>query len=75
MLEPIRFELAPALENAICVGSEGNRHDYRFDATKISIQALLAQAAAKTEIIDVETHRAPIDEVFADIYEQWEKKK
>jgi hypothetical protein len=37
----------------------------------VNIAALLAQAAAQTTIVDVETHRAPIDDVIADIYEKW----
>jgi hypothetical protein len=33
----------------------------------------LAQATAQTHIVDVETHRAPIDDVIADIYERWQR--
>jgi len=32
---------------------------------------LLEQASAETDVLDVETHRAPIDEVVADLYEHW----
>ena len=63
---------APCLDGARWVQSTGNRHEYVFDAAQVSIAALLAQAAAQTHIVDVETHRAPIDDVIADIYERWQ---
>jgi len=53
--------------------SEANRHEYAFDATQIGIAALLQEAATQTRLIDVETHRAQIDNVIADIYERWQK--
>ena len=31
------------------------------------------EAAAQTEVLDVETHRPPIDDVVADLYEHWLK--
>jgi hypothetical protein len=37
----------------------------------VKLSDLLEQAAAQTEVLDVETHRAPIDEVVADLYEHW----
>ncbi len=62
------------LEGAEWVRTEGNRHAYTFDAAKTSIPALLDQAARQTSVNDVETHRAPIDDVIADIYEEWQGK-
>jgi ABC-2 type transport system ATP-binding protein len=64
---------APALEGATLVTSEGTRHEYVFDATGVRIATLLEQAAAQARISDVETHRAPIDDVIADIYETWQR--
>ena len=64
---------APHLDGACWVQSAGNRHEYVFDAAQVSIAALLAQATAQTHIVDVETHRAPIDNVIADIYERWQR--
>jgi ABC-2 type transport system ATP-binding protein len=63
----------PALQGAECVKSEADRHEYLFDASRVPIAALLEQAAAQTQVLDVETHRAPIDDVIADIYEKWLK--
>ena len=64
---------APALSGAALIKSEGGRHEYVFDATQTRIAALLEQAASQTAVLDVETHRAPIDEVIADIYRQWQR--
>ena len=51
--------------------SDAGRHEYAFDAAAVKLSDLLEQAAAQTEVLDVETHRAPIDEVVADLYEHW----
>lgn len=63
---------APTLTAAELIGSEGGRHEYRFDASQVTITALLEQAAEQAQVLDVETHRAPIDDVIADIYEKWQ---
>lgn len=64
---------APLLDGAQLVSSAGGRHEYVFDAAHVKIVALLDQASAQTEVLDVETHRAPIDDVIADIYEAWQR--
>ena len=66
-------EVAPKLSGAEPVSSEGRKHEYSFDASKTNIAELLEQAAAQSKLSDVETHRAPIDEIIADIYEKWQK--
>jgi ABC-2 type transport system ATP-binding protein len=63
----------PSLSGAELIRSMAGRHEYVFDASRIKIAELLEQAAAQTQILDVETHRAPIDEVIADIYRQWQR--
>jgi ABC-2 type transport system ATP-binding protein len=71
----LRLETAggapPVLSGAELVGGEGGRYEYAFDAARVRLVDLLAEAAAQTEVIDVETHRPPIDDVIADIYEAW----
>ncbi len=62
---------APALAGAELVGSAAGRHEYTFDASRVKLADLLAQASAQTEVHDVETHRAPIDDVVADLYQRW----
>jgi hypothetical protein len=55
------------------VESAGCRHEYVFDAAKTAVAALLEQAARQAEVLDVETHRAPIDDVIAEIYQRWQR--
>jgi ABC-2 type transport system ATP-binding protein len=62
---------APALPGATHLGSEGRRHEYAFDATATPIPQLLAAAAVRARLVDVETHRAPIEDVIADLYRDW----
>ncbi len=66
-------DTAPLLHGAELIASDGGRHEYVFDAARVKIAALLEEAAAQTPVLDVETHRAPIDEVIADIYEKWQR--
>ena len=66
--------VVPTFEQATLVKSEDGRHEYVFDASRVSIAALLEQASTQTQVLDVETHRAAIDDVIADIYESWQKK-
>lgn len=71
----LRLQLAgsvvPELAGAQRIGGEGDRHEYAYDASQVQLSALLEQAASQAQVIDVETHRAPIDEVVADLYERW----
>jgi len=62
---------APMLTGADLIRSEEGRHEYAFDAGRTGIASLLDQAAAQARVLDVETHRAPIDDVIADIYAGW----
>jgi hypothetical protein len=61
----------PLLEGAELVRTDAGRHEFAFDAARVKLSDLLEQAAAQTEVLDVETHRTPIDQVVADLYEQW----
>jgi ABC-2 type transport system ATP-binding protein len=65
--------VAPALDGADLVRSDGQRHEYIFDGRQIRIADLLAQASRQVEVLDVETHRESIDELIADIYERWQR--
>ena len=61
----------PTMDGAELLASDAGRHEFAFDAARVRLADLLAQAASQTEVLDVETHRAPIDEVVADLYEHW----
>jgi ABC-type uncharacterized transport system ATPase subunit len=64
---------APRLDGAERTGGENGRHEYVYDASRVQLSALLEQAAAQSRILDVETHRAPIDTLVADLYERWQR--
>ena len=61
----------PELTGAELIHSDPGRHEYAFDASSVKLSDLLNQASTQTEVLDVETHRAPIDQVVADLYEHW----
>lgn len=63
--------IAPRLSDATLILSEDERHEYTYDARQVTVAQLLAEAASQVEIVDVETHRAEIDDVIADIFEGW----
>jgi ABC-2 type transport system ATP-binding protein len=65
----------PALAGAERTGGENGRHEYVYDARQVRLSDLLEQAAAQTQILDVETHRAPIDGLVADLYERWQRER
>ena len=60
----------PRISGVQFIGSKGNRHHFTFDAAQTPIPTLLAQV--QTRIHDIETHRMPIDDVIADMYEHWD---
>jgi ABC-2 type transport system ATP-binding protein len=55
------------------ISGENGRHEFEYDARQVRLSHLLEQAAAQTQILDVETHRAPIDTLVADLYERWQR--
>ena len=63
--------LPPVLPGAAHVSSEARRHEYSFDAVATPIPQLLSAARDQAVLMDVETHRAPIEEVIADLYRDW----
>lgn len=71
LLETAPVGSAPVLAGAKLASSDGVRHEYVYDAGAVGLPALLAEASAQVELRDVETHRPPIDDVIADIYQAW----
>jgi hypothetical protein len=55
------------------LSSTPGRHEYAYDARVTPLLDLLSQAAATTDVRNVETRRAPIDQVVADLYERWQQ--
>jgi ABC-2 type transport system ATP-binding protein len=75
LLETAPGGIAPVLVGAERTGGENGRHEYVYDARQVRLSDLLEQAAAQTQILDVETHRAPIDGLVADLYERWQRER
>ncbi len=70
-----RSETAPVFAEAQLLSSEAGRHEYIFDAAAVNMVELLQTAANQGDVLDVETHRAPIDDVFVEIYTQMSAKE
>jgi ABC-2 type transport system ATP-binding protein len=63
---------APDLQNAVMISSGGGRHEYTYDGSVTTLTDLVAQAGRQTQILDIESGRASIDGVVADLYESWQ---
>jgi ABC-2 type transport system ATP-binding protein len=66
---------APVLAGAELVSSDRGQHAYTFDASQVQLSALLGEVAAHADVLDVETHRPPIGEVVAELYQRWQRKE
>ncbi|MCL1964775.1 MAG: ATP-binding cassette domain-containing protein [Firmicutes bacterium] len=64
-------EPEPDLHGAVMISREGDRHCYEYDAGSVSIAALLRSLAEIPGVRDVETGRAPIESVIAELYRGW----
>ena len=64
-------EPEPNLAGATMVSREGDRHCYEYDAGTVPIAALLRSLADIPGVTDVETGRAPIEAVIAELYRSW----
>ncbi len=64
---------APRLSQAALLASNGNTFEYAFNSAQVNVVQLLNEAGNQVELVDVETSRADIDEVIADIYESWQQ--
>jgi ABC-2 type transport system ATP-binding protein len=72
LLLEMEGEAPPVLAEAELLSAEGTRFEFAYDASRSSLAELLARASEQGRVVDVETHRAPIDEVVADLYERWQ---
>jgi ABC-2 type transport system ATP-binding protein len=61
----------PTLRGATFLETRDGAHEYAYDAGATTLSALMAQADAQATVLDVETHRPPIDDVIATLYESW----
>lgn len=66
-----RSVIAPALAAATLVTSNQTIHGYEYDTNQVTVKQLLAEIAKLPDIVDIETGKAPIEEVIAGLYRQW----
>ena len=66
-------ETPPVLKGASFVASENSRFEYEFDAGKLPISDILAQAGAIDNINDIEIKKASIEDVISELYIKWKK--
>jgi ABC-2 type transport system ATP-binding protein len=72
LLLEMEGETPPELHGAELRSADGTRFEYEYDASRSSLAELLGRASEQGRVVDVETHRPPIDEVVADLYERWQ---
>ena len=65
--------IAPDLAGTEYVGSEGVRHTYVFDASRVPMARLLAELSKTPGLRDVETGEIPIETVIAELYLAWQR--
>lgn len=61
----------PTLPGATLVSVEGGRYCYEYNADATPVADLLRSVAGIPGVSDVETGRAPIEAVIAELYESW----
>ena len=59
---------APAVRGAEVSGSVGGRHEYLFDANRVSVVDLLRELSETCRISDIQTTPAAIDDVVSEVY-------
>ena len=62
---------APELASAQLVESRETIHEYEYNPAQVPLQQLLTELGQHDEILDIETGKAPIEEVVAALYQQW----
>jgi ABC-2 type transport system ATP-binding protein len=61
-------EVAPILSGAALSKSDGRRHDYAFDASTVSVVALLDELSTACNVTDIQTSTSTIDDVVSEVY-------
>jgi ABC-2 type transport system ATP-binding protein len=67
-------DLPPEIVGAERVASSGNRHRYLYLPEETNLSRLLASASQQVNVLDIEIQSQDIDDVVADLYEQWQTK-
>ena len=62
---------APKIEGARLIGQENGGYLYEYDGAKMPVHQLMKRLSELVGVRDVETMRAPIESVIADLYQSW----
>ncbi len=62
---------APVIEGAQLLEKENGGYIYQYQGAALPVSALMQRLAAIPGVTDVETARAPIESVIADLYKSW----
>ncbi len=63
---------APRLKGGQLVASENGRFEYDVDLTELPVKELLQQLSEAGGVRDVEIKKAPIEQVIAGLYREWD---
>lgn len=65
---------APELTGARLIQRDGDRYTFEVDLTQVEMKQLMYSLSCMDGVEDVESGRAPIEDVIARLYEQWNGK-
>ena len=61
----------PYIENSKLLSSNNGIFEYDVDLTKTPVRDLLSQLSTNQGVLDVEIRKAPIEQVIAGLYRNW----
>ena len=64
-------QVAPELERATWLRSDGFAHLYEVNSDPRNMRLLLGELAEQPGLVDIETGKAPIEAVVAELYRRW----
>jgi ABC-2 type transport system ATP-binding protein len=62
---------APVLMAARHLESNGNVHEYEFDADTVQMRDVFLEASEVSGVRDLEVRRVPLETIVAELYEKW----
>lgn len=62
---------APGLKAARHVESNGNVHEYEFDAETVPVRDAFQEASGIPGVRDLEVRRVPLETIVAELYQKW----
>lgn len=63
----------PVLSSAKLISSSGSIHEYEFDSLRFPVKDMLKEVSGIYDIVDIETRKAPIEQVISELYIKWKQ--